>query len=148
VATSSESLPGEGSAAHTCVTNAHWLLGDLKLAIMHPGRSCIECHASHGGAPHYTIAGTVNASLHDDDDCQGVRDVVVHVVDANGAVQDLTTNFNGNFFSNTPFTPPYFASLSIAGRTRPMVAHQTDGDCMSCHTVDGTNDAPGRIVAP
>ena len=31
---------------------------------------------------------------------------------------------------------------------RAMVAAQTSGDCNSCHTLAGTNGAPGRIMLP
>jgi hypothetical protein len=29
-----------------------------------------------------------------------------------------------------------------------MPVKQTSGDCNSCHTVNGANGAPGRIMAP
>jgi len=31
---------------------------------------------------------------------------------------------------------------------RVMLSPQMDGDCNSCHTENGANGAPGRIVAP
>ena len=33
-------------------------------------------------------------------------------------------------------------------RVRMMVASQTAGNCNSCHTQNGANGAPGRIMAP
>ena len=33
-------------------------------------------------------------------------------------------------------------------KTRQMQGTVTSGDCNSCHTVNGTNGAPGRIMAP
>jgi hypothetical protein len=38
--------------------------------------------------------------------------------------------------------------VTYMGRERAMVTMQTSGDCNSCHTQNGANAAPGRIVLP
>jgi hypothetical protein len=43
---------------------------------------------------------------------------------------------------------PYKAKVTYMGRERAMVAAQTSGDCNSCHTQNGANSAPGRILLP
>lgn len=116
-------------------------------ATMSPGRDCISCHAS-GEGPDYTIAGTVMGAYDDIDDCNGVTDVTVTLTDADGVVTTLTTNAAGNFFSTAELVMPYTVELSAGGQTRAMSTAQSDGNCATCHTADGANDAPGRILAP
>ncbi len=140
---------GEGDpATPTCTSSHHWILGDLGTSLMHPGQSCIQCHAQHGGAPHYFAAGTVMGGVHDEDDCRGVSNVTVRVTGADGQVRESTTNLNGNFSFDSGIATPYTAEIEVGGVTRAMLTPQTDGDCMSCHTVVGRNLAPGRIVVP
>ena len=139
---------GEGAVATTCTSGHHWLLGDLKTELMHPGRSCIECHATHSGAPQFQAAGTVMGGLHDEDDCHGVSGVTVRVTGADGAVQTASTNFNGNFSFDAAIATPYHAEIEVNGQVRQMATAQTEGDCMSCHTQGGAHAAPGRIVIP
>jgi mono/diheme cytochrome c family protein len=57
---------------------------------------------------------------------------------------------SGNFFiqGGPPLKAPYTAKLSDGAKTRAMVGKVTSGDCNSCHTKDGLNGAPGRILVP
>lgn len=114
---------------------------------MNPGQDCIVCHAS-GEGPTFTIAGTVMGAYADIDDCNGVADVTVTITDADGVVTTLTTNSAGNFYSTATLAMPYTAELSLGGQTRAMSTPQSDGDCASCHTAAGANDAPGRVISP
>jgi len=43
---------------------------------------------------------------------------------------------------------PFKAKVTYMGRERAMNAAQTSGDCNACHTQNGTNSAPGRILLP
>lgn len=70
------------------------------------------------------------------------------VTDATGAVQDVQINDVGNFYSITGVTLPITAELRYQGRTRAMTTPADSGDCNSCHTDAGTNDAPGRLLVP
>ena len=114
---------------------------------MQPGGDCIGCH-SGGEGPDFTLAGTVMGDLTDATGCEGVEGVKVHVTDANGSVQTLTTNAAGNFFTTAAIAKPYTIELEYMGDTRAMGSAQSSGDCVSCHTASGNGGAPGRVIAP
>ncbi|MGD0679831.1 MAG: hypothetical protein ABSC94_30975 [Polyangiaceae bacterium] len=40
------------------------------------------------------------------------------------------------------------ATITYNGKTAAMTTPQMTGDCNSCHTEQGANGAPGRIVLP
>jgi hypothetical protein len=129
-----------------CFSDSFWTRGDHGSSSMHPGRDCIDCHRREG--PTFKAAGTVFTGLHEPDDCNGLSHVTVELTDNNGDVHTTKTNSAGNFyFDRTVSLPaPYSARVfDDAGLESEMVAHQTVGACNSCHTVDGKNDAPGRI---
>jgi hypothetical protein len=118
---------------------------------MNPGRACIDCHSMGGDGPAYSVAGTVYPSAHEPDLCNGADGagvVVVTIVGADGLTQMLTPNAAGNFGSRAAVAFPYRAKISYMGRERAMAAMQTTGDCNSCHTQNGANGAPGRILLP
>ena len=135
------------SANGTCSTGSEGTRNNQGSSKMNPGESCIECH-DRGEGPTFKIAGTIMGAIHDPDDCNGIDNVVVTITDADGAVQELTTNSAGNFYSQDRFASPYTVSLSYDGITRVMEGAQESGDCASCHTEDGTEGAPGRSVVP
>ena len=118
---------------------------------MRPGMDCISCHAS-GEGPAFTAAGTVYSDYHQEDDCYGEPGVTVEITDADGAVFTAESNDAGNFYfrpGDAVIQPPYTARLLVAGvETNAMVGEQTDPNCAACHTADGANAAPGRIVNP
>jgi hypothetical protein len=114
---------------------------------MAPGEDCVACHA-RGEGPDFTVAGTVMTDYADMDGCTGVDGVTVRITGADDAVTELETNASGNFYTLAAIATPYTIELEKDGATRAMGAAQTDGDCMSCHTSDGANAAPGRILAP
>jgi mono/diheme cytochrome c family protein len=60
-------------------------------------------------------------------------------------------NGNGNGGNGGPtnqFLAPYRVKVTDGTNTRVMAGNFTAGDCNSCHTKDGANNAPGRILAP
>jgi mono/diheme cytochrome c family protein len=116
---------------------------------MRPGGACNGCHASDEG-PIYGIAGTVYATAHEPDNCNGSSDPNVRVVitDANGQDITLSVNSAGNFVYPARVATPYTAKIVNGAKTRLMVGPQTDGDCNGCHTEQGTSKAPGRIMIP
>jgi hypothetical protein len=136
-----------------CTSNQRWTGGNNESPNMHPGGACINCHSS-GEGPRFTFAGTVFPSAHEPDDCNGVNGsspaAQVIVTDANNATFTMTVNSVGNFSYSGRTAPvmPYTAKVVRGGNERIMTAQQTTGDCNSCHTQDGANDAPGRIMAP
>ena len=129
---------------------------------MEPGNACITCHSQQGG-PTYKFAGTVFRNLITETGCNssgGAASVVppetytIELTDSTGKVITTKTfNPSGNFhISNKQagtFTMPYKARvIDSTGKARKMIGAQSDGNCNSCHTAVGVNDAPGRIVAP
>lgn len=138
-----------------CSSGAYWLEGDDGRPEMHPGRNCIACHqqrraAGEDDAPLFPMAGTVMGALRDVDDCLGVSGVTVEITDANGSRTTFVTNASGNFMASGAFQParPYTVRLALGGRERVMATPQDNMNCMDCHTREGRNGAPGRIVAP
>lgn len=136
------------NAAAKCTSNKTWTGGDRGSQLMHPGGACITCHKTDRRAPTLTIAGTVFPSGHEPDDCNGAAGAKVVITDANGKVTTLTTNTAGNFYATAAIAMPFTAKVTFNGKERAMVASQTDGNCNSCHTQNGANNAPGRITLP
>jgi hypothetical protein len=141
--------PPPGTPAHaTCSTGSWWQRANAGSELMHPGVNCVTCHASLGAGLEYSIAGTVMGAQDDADNCQGISNVSVNITDSAGNAQSLTTDAAGNFFVAAAIATPFSVSVTRDGKTAPMVAHQSDGACLSCHTSTGRFGAPGRIVAP
>ncbi|UJR82245.1 hypothetical protein [Sandaracinus amylolyticus] len=150
--------PGPGptdpfDTPEVCTSGTFWTSGDNGSSQMHPGAACIACHTSRGDGPRLTIAGTVFPSAHEPTDCNGLagsadEPLVVEITDANGVVTTIQANGVGNFRSSTAIAAPYTARVRYQGRERAMGTPQRNGDCNGCHTLDGLNGAPGRIVAP
>ena len=134
-----------GTPPENCSTNEAVLVEEGES--MEPGGNCITCHAQDEG-PSYTIAGTVMGATDDDDRCAGVASVTVEITDANGSVISLATNNVGNFFHRGSVATPYTAKVVRGGDEIAMAAPQSDLNCANCHTAEGLNSAPGRILAP
>jgi hypothetical protein len=140
-----------------CSSGTQWTNGDKGSANMQPGSACRTCHVVGGKASSksWDIAGTVYATAHEPDNCNGTSasGVTVIITDATGKETSLSVNSVGNFYHNDLFgfaalPKPYHARVVSGGKVRKMVAAQTEGDCNSCHTESGTNSAPGRIMLP
>ena len=124
---------------------------------MMPGSACRSCDAVGGKASgkSWDISGTVYATAHEPDDCNGssASGVTVVITDKNGGVTTLPVNSVGNFWHNdllgfAAIPKLYTAKVVSGGKTREMIGAQTDGDCNKCHTESGTSLAPGRIMFP
>jgi len=115
---------------------------------MHPGGDCIGCHTQEGEGPKLTIAGTVMGALDDDTDCNGMAGVTVQITGADGVTLDLVTNAAGNFYTEQAVVTPFSAKVIKDGAERAMSTTPSDTNCASCHTAEGANGAPGRIMAP
>ncbi len=139
-----------GTQGSACSSGQHWTMGNEGSALMDPGGNCVSCHANSGEAPMYATGATVFGDYRDEDNCYGVSGVTVELTGANGNVLTMTTNQAGNFFSasDNGLATPYTAKLTYQGRERPMITPQTDFNCANCHTAQGANAAPGRIVVP
>jgi hypothetical protein len=133
---------------HVC-TSTSFYTGGENLS-MEPGNACITCHKKNSGAPQYAVGGTVYPTGHEPARCKatGVAGAVVVITDKNGKKVNLTVNTVGNFAASGTLAVPYTAEVQFGGKTRAMIAPQTDGDCNKCHTENGDMGAPGRILLP
>lgn len=170
----SAGLPTDGGV--TCSSGVFWdnpgdrsgnhIASGAGASKMFSGRACIGCHdtftarGQDGGYP-FLIAGTLYATAHEADDCDGfpgradageLPDLRVRITDANGTVFTRAVNSSGGFGVWASVAPnfkfPYTALVLYQGRERRMVAPQMNGDCNTCHSVFGEQGAPGRIVIP
>ena len=143
---------GAGCGGPVCTSGKTWTGGDRGSADMNPGAACIGCHASTlGEAPLFSIAGTLYPTIHEPDLCYGAPATAgaqVVITGADGHTLTLSPTAAGNFYSQTAVKTPYSAKVVTAGGERAMTATQTTGDCNSCHTQNGANNAPGRIMLP
>jgi hypothetical protein len=133
-----------------CTSNSYYQGGEN--GHMRPGEACISCHAKEWEAPKFAIAGTVFPTGHEPNDCNAPaaknEGATVVITDANGTKHTLTPNSAGNFYYEGSIATPYTAKVVDANGTREMFAKQSDGDCNKCHTQNGANGAPGRILLP
>lgn len=133
-----------GSTPVVCTSGMMWTGGNG--STMRPGNACKGCHGS------FSIAGTIYPTEHEPTNCDGVNSssgAKVVITGSNGTKLTLTPSSAGNFYSTAKISTPYTVMLTGNGMaTRPMLMPQTSGDCNSCHTQDGSNNAPGRIMAP
>jgi hypothetical protein len=137
------------NSAPVCTSGVDWLLGNVGTEVMNPGQACITCHDTNNG-PKFTAAGTVYPTAHEPNNCDGKNSGwTVVITDAAGNRISLTPNLVGNFDTQNTIVFPYTVQIvGSDGYTREMLTPQSTGDCNSCHTQDGANGAPGRIVAP
>lgn len=160
--------PNPYDTPETCTSGVTWMGGEedwngYDKDSMHPGAKCIDCHLNPGKyglqdtGPDMWIGGTVYPTAHEYDECIGVdgaqQPVDVEITDANGQVVTLQANASGNFYLRKQLgTPeivfPIKAKVLSGGESRAMSQTVATGDCNSCHTLKGTENAPGRIMAP
>ncbi len=145
-----------------CSSGRYWNEGDDGSPLMLPGRDCISCHDAERledpddlDIPDLVIGGTLYPTGHEPDACigssGGALEVVVATVD--GIEVRLTPNDSGNFLLHraqapADFAPPFTIKVVDGDRERVMPGTAPSGSCNGCHTADGTNGAPGRVVVP
>ncbi len=143
-----------GPAPTTCASGVFWSNGNHGDKDMNPGLACKACHQSKSPTRAYPFAGTVFPALHEKDLCDSrvPAGVSVQIIDKNGKValtyspSSTSGNFHSSIFSSVAL--PYTAKIVANGKTATMTTPQTNGDCNSCHTEQGANGAPGRLVWP
>jgi hypothetical protein len=135
---------GSGMITQVCTSKKTWTNGNG--TDMRPGNDCTGCHSN------FVVAGTVYPTLDEPNNCDGTGagGIKVLITGADNVTLTLTPSAtSGNFYSSSSVKTPYSVKLTnSAGASRSMVAHQTAGNCNSCHTPTGANGAPGRITAP
>lgn len=144
-------IPDPFAVPPTCTSNTYWSGGGGS-QIMNPGLACINCHRQNEG-PSFVIAGTLYPTAHEPDRCNGAgaagnAGARVVITAADGKTITLTPNAVGNFYYQGAVATPFRARVTYMGRERAMGQGQTSGDCNSCHTQNGANQAPGRILLP
>ncbi|MEZ4407987.1 MAG: hypothetical protein R3A52_16155 [Polyangiales bacterium] len=140
------------SLPEQCTSNRRWTGGNRESPAMNPGQACISCHSTMRG-PRYAFAGTVYATGHEPNNCNGAtgnasETVLVEIRGANGTTITLAPNAVGNFYTRSALQLPYTARVIVGDRERRMNTPQTNGDCNTCHSAAGAEGAPGRIALP
>ncbi|MGE5180924.1 MAG: hypothetical protein ACM31C_02630, partial [Acidobacteriota bacterium] len=98
------------SGPSVCTSGAYWNGGEG--GGMAPGEACIACHKNDREAPKFTIAGTVYATGHEPNDCDGTNTAPsVVITDANGATLTLPVNGAGNFYAQAAVAFPIKAEV-------------------------------------
>ncbi|UQA58382.1 hypothetical protein [Polyangium aurulentum] len=147
------SIPAK-PAETTCASGKLWDPNATSTAQMNPGQACRACHKTQASDFNYFFMGTVFPAFHEKDLCMSPPPpgAKVEILDATGKVtMTLTPNAAGNFMSSAVAAGvpvPYTARLVANGLTRSMTGPQKDGDCNKCHTEQGAEGAPGRLVWP
>jgi hypothetical protein len=124
---------------------------------MNPGFPCVFCHtvanaaSGEGDAPIFAFAGTLYPTAHEPNSCRGssAEGAEVVVRDNAGAELRAVANTSGNFLlEDALLAPPFSVKIVFAGRERAATTPHAQGDCNFCHTEQGDQGAPGRIVLP
>jgi hypothetical protein len=147
----------------TCSRGAYWPNGSPNSGYettsedsrMNPGEACYKCHNKGGSeAPSLQFGGTVYQTAHEFDFCYGIagNGMTVEVTDANGKVVTAKVGSLGNFYKKgSPGSlafPLHARVIDANNNVRQMVKGVNTGDCNSCHSLHGDNNAPGRVMAP
>lgn len=143
---------GPVDAGPVCTSGKTWTQGNDGSPLMNPGQACNACHQQQGG-PNLRIAGTVYPTLREPNNCIGSApppQLRVIVTDSRNRRFNMEVNASGNFLTRNGDRPrpPLRAVVTDGVKTRAMAGSVTSGDCNTCHTVNGANNAPGRIMAP
>ncbi len=127
-----------------CASETRWIGDESGDPEMKPGNACIDCHSREDG-PKFAFAGTVYSDVRQDNDCFGVSGVEIELTDADGKSFKGRSNGAGNFYITGKPTMPFTATLTYEGTEYTMNTPADTGDCNSCHTKEGKNNAVGRI---
>jgi hypothetical protein len=118
-----------------------------------PGQPCTVCHSSGGGAPDFSLAGTVFAAA---DSTQPLVGAVVQVVENGGSQRLFTTNAAGNFFvSSNDWSPDFPLWSSVVYYCGDVAATYVHADmqtqifraasCADCHFDPVGSSSAGHI---
>jgi len=113
--------------------------------LMRPGEDCMNCHDGSGGAPRWSVAGTVYACAEAGSGA-GQDGVTVVVTDGAGTeITRMTSNSVGNFYTSKQVASPFHVYVERNGMKHEMGEAPTSGGCNGCHQVPPQNGAPGRL---
>jgi hypothetical protein len=112
----------------------------------------LTCHSNSPDAPRLTLGGTVYPTSHEPDDCNGVKGtsgIAIVITDGMGnQLPAIPVNDVGNFRYEGRIAAPFHVKVVARGKENAMSDSPANGECNSCHTRNGANSAPGRILAP
>jgi hypothetical protein len=94
------------------------------------GQDCLSCHGKVGGAPAWTLAGTLYSAASGG---AAVSGATIEVIDANGKRLALRTYANGNFYTNAAVAFPVTVRASKCPSDQTMNEPLNVGSCNSCH---------------
>ncbi len=121
-----EEVPGFDAAWVDCVPPVEALPNGNHNA----GQNCQTCHTGQGAAPLWTVAGTLYSTAAGG---PAIAGATITETDADGAVLELVTASNGNFYTQTPVALPLTVQASRCPDTRAMTGQPAVGACNSCH---------------
>jgi len=110
-----------------------------------PGQPCVVCHDGNL-ATELSLAGTIYERA---DAPKPVADVLVHLLDAQGAAHKVATNCAGNFFVRPgDYTPafPLWVAIEREGYRQEMDSPiNGEGSCAACHTANEGPTSASRV---
>jgi hypothetical protein len=119
---------------------------------MQPGRACGVCHGAG------VLAGTVYPTAHEPNNCVGVNGSAttaqIFIIGADSkSYGPFGLSATGNFKVDKgtipmPYTAKIVSGTGATAKERVMVTKTSNGDCNLCHTLRGSQGAPGRIMLP
>jgi hypothetical protein len=79
----------------------------------------------------------------------GMPEVAIVITDRTGrTLPAIPVNSVGNFKYEVELLLPLNVKVVAHGKESKMMMQAPRGDCNSCHTQTGAENAPGRILAP
>lgn len=100
-----------------------------------PGEDCIACHRQAGGAPPFTVGGTL---YNDEEGSAPAAGATIVVDDFYGNRFTMVTEENGNFYSIDPITFPVKTYLAVCPDVIPMITDvplaSASCNSASCHS--------------
>ncbi len=120
--------------------------------LMNPGLSCPSCHFENQlFYVYFQYAGTVMAAVHERDRCKSPPPPggTVEILELDGGVWWSTpVNSSGSFHNLDAGPSPFVARLITDAGVKVSASLHLSGNCNSCHTAQGANDAGGRLTWP
>jgi hypothetical protein len=125
-----------------------------------PGQPCLACHSTYGGAPPFSVAGTLFTTAKLDELPAMLGGFTVRVHDSEGRSRDAVSNACGNFYVRRDDWNPAFPLLveilsgDPAG-TDPLIPVSSmnsriarEGACAGCHIGRPSPLSPGFVSIP
>lgn len=124
------------------------------------GQPCLACHSNYGGAPPFSIGGTIFTEAKPTETPTMLAGYTVRVYDSEGKARDVVSNACGNFFILRDDWDPAFplrAELYQPNPDKPGKLIQVvvmssriarDGSCAGCHVGHRSPLSPGFVYVP